>query len=142
VTSIVDALTHLDVAKIVRLVETLHQSTVQFIRIEADGVEITVTKGGTTKADTRVAPSDASNPPPGVPVVSPHVGVFRSDAAGGVRVGSRVDASSVLGSIQTLDETNPVKAGISGDIIEACVREGDFVEFGQPLYRILPASGP
>ena len=124
-TPIANALTHADVGKIIRLVEALHQSGLQFVRIEADGLEITVAKGG---------------PPLGVPIVSPHVGVFRSDAAKKVRVGSLVDASSTLGSIQTLDEMNSVKAGMSGRIVEDYVRDGDFVEFGQPLYRIIPSE--
>ena len=75
---------------------------------------------------------------PGLVIASPHVGVFRSAAAKGLEVGSLVDASSILGSIQTLDEMNDVKAGVAGKIVEVRVRDGDFVEFGQPLYRILP----
>jgi len=115
-------LTHADVEKIIRLVETLHRSNLRFLRLEADGLEITVAKG------------NASSPAAGVPIVSPHVGVFRSTD---LRVGAMVDASSILGTIHTLDETNAVRAGVSGKIMEGCVRDGDFVEFGQPLYRIL-----
>lgn len=129
-TSIVNTLTHADVEEIIRLVQILHASNLQFVRIEADGLDVTVAKGGATKADVR-----------GVLIASPHVGVFRSEAAKDLRVGSLVDASSTLGSIQTLDEKNSVKAGMSGKIVEDCVRDGDFVEFGQPLYRILPVTG-
>ena len=118
-------LSHADVEKIIRLVETLHGSKLQFLRIEVDGLEITVAKG------------DASSPSAGVPIGSPHVGVFRSRD---LQVGAIVAASSVLGTIHTLDETNAVRAGVAGKLTEHCVRDGDFVEFGQPLYRILPAN--
>ena len=140
-TSIVDTLSYADVGKIMRLVETLHDSGLQFVRIEADGVEITVAKGGAAQAGAPVAPTVAGSPPSGVVIASPHVGVFRSAPAKGLEVGSPVDATSILGSIQTLDEMNDVKAGVSGEIVEARVRDGDFVEFGQPLFRIVPAGG-
>ena len=115
-----------------RLVEILHQSNLQFIRIEAEGMEITIAKGG-AKPEVRIVSSHASAP--GVPIPAPSVGVFRAD---GVRVGSLVEEATALGTIQTLDESNTVTAGLAGKIIEGCVRDGDFVEYGQPLYRILP----
>src|SRR5438128_7357458 len=94
-------LTHADVEKIIRLVEALHGSDLQFVRVEADGLEITVAKG------------DASSPPTGVPIAAPYVGVFR---ARDLQVGAIVDASSVLGTIHTLDESNAVRAGVAGKI--------------------------
>ncbi len=54
-------------------------------------------------------------------------------------LGALVDTASVLGFIQTLDEINAVYAGVIGKVSEALVKDGDFVEFGQPLYRILPS---
>lgn len=130
--SIVQQLTHADVEKVMRLVEILHRSNLEFIRIEAEGMEITIAKGD-AKPEVRIASSHASAP--GVPITAPSVGVFRADR---VRMGSLVEEATALGTIQTLDETNTVTAGMAGKIVEDCVRDGDFVEFGQPLYRILP----
>jgi biotin carboxyl carrier protein len=145
---IADTLTHADVEKIMRLVETLHRSKLQFVRIEAEGLEISISKDGSATAYV-AAPLFASKcedpePPPRVPIPSPSVGVFRSPPAntGQVpHVGSVIDATSVLGYIQVLDDMNDVTAGVPGKIVEACVRDGDFVEFGQPLYRIIPVTG-
>jgi acetyl-CoA carboxylase biotin carboxyl carrier protein len=126
----VHQLTHADVEKIMRLVEILHRSRLEFIRIEAEAMEITIAKG-----DARPEVRIASFPASALTIPAPNVGVFRAD---GVRVGSLVEEATALGTIQTLDEMNTVTAGLAGKIIEGCVRDGDFVEFGQPLYRILP----
>ena len=123
---IIRQLTHADVEKILRLVELLHGSNLQFIRLEADGLEITISRG------------DAAAP--GVAIPSPGVGVFRADAAQGLGVGSLVEAATALGCVQTLDEMNCVTAGMHGRIVEHCARGGAFVEFGQPLYRVLPIT--
>jgi acetyl-CoA carboxylase biotin carboxyl carrier protein len=129
----VHQLTHTDVEKIMRLVEILHRSNLQFVRIEAEGLEITIAKGGASEPEIRITASAASAD--GVTIPSPGVGVFRAD---GMRVGSLVDAATALGTIQTLDERSTVVAGMTGKVIESCVGDGEFVEFGQPLYRILP----
>ena len=145
---IADTLTHADVEKIMRLVETLHRSKLQFVRIEAEGLEISISKDGSATAYV-AAPLFASKcedpePPPGLSIPSPSVGVFRSPPpkTGQVlHVGSVIDATSVLGYIQILDDMNAVTAGVAGKIVEACVRDGDFVEFGQPLCRVIPVTG-
>jgi acetyl-CoA carboxylase biotin carboxyl carrier protein len=132
-TPLFQQLTHADVEKVMRLVEILHQSNLEFIRIEAQGMEITIAKGDAAKPEVHVASSVAAAR--GVAIPAPGVGVFR---ANGVRVGSLVAEAAALGTIQTLDEMNTVTAGLAGKIVEGCVHDGDFVEFGQPLYRILP----
>jgi acetyl-CoA carboxylase biotin carboxyl carrier protein len=136
--TIFDALTLADVGKITRLVEMLHRSKIQFVRLEANGLEISISKG---VADGGVESRDQEGQPHSV-VLSSHVGVFRSGVPTLEQVmplGALVDTASVLGFIQTLDEINAVYAGVIGKVSEALVKDGDFVEFGQPLYRILPS---
>jgi acetyl-CoA carboxylase biotin carboxyl carrier protein len=140
--TIFDALTLADVGKITRLVEMLHRSKIQFVRLEANGLEISISKG---VADGGVESRDQEGQLPHSVVLSSHVGVFRSGAPTLEQVmplGALVDTASVLGFIQTLDEINAVYAGVIGKVSEALVKDGDFVEFGQPLYRILPAMHP
>jgi len=66
----------------------------------------------------------------------------RGLSAGPIRPSGRGwwPASTAVGSIQTLDEATAVSAGVSGLILDALVNDGEFVEYGQPLYRILAAS--
>jgi acetyl-CoA carboxylase biotin carboxyl carrier protein len=131
--SLVDKLNGVDVSKIMRLVETLHGTKLQFVRIEADGVDITISKAN-GEASPSLQVSDA------MLVSAPTVGVFRSASSEPLGRGTRVTASTAVGSIQTLDEATAVSAGVSGLILDALVNDGEFVEYGQPLYRILAAS--
>jgi acetyl-CoA carboxylase biotin carboxyl carrier protein len=142
VTSISTALTHADVRKIVGLVEALHRSRLQSLRLEADALQIDIGRNGVTTAGATASPFSTRELAAieGVVVPSPHVGVFRPGSDAPVQTGSVVEPASVLGSIETLDDVNPVKAGLAGTLAEQLVRDGDFVEYGQPLYRILPTA--
>ena len=137
-TSTLAALTHADVDKIMRLVELLHRSGLQFIQIETDGVEICISKDGAAIAGV----SASSGTSPALPISSPSVGIFHSPENGEqIALGSLIDAQTILGSVHTLDEVSPVCADTAGSILEICINDGEFVEFGQPLYRIIPISG-
>jgi len=129
--SIAEKLSQLDVSKIMRLVETLQGSKVQYVRIEADGVDIIISRPDGATLQT----SNGS-----IVVSSPAVGVFRLAPASDVPIGARVEATAMLGSIDTLDEINAVSPGVAGWVAEARVKDGDFVEFGQALYRIVPIT--
>lgn len=133
--SIFTTLTHADVKKIISVVETLHRSKLQFICIETEQLKISVDKGEATVQDA----ADATP----VVVFSSHVGVFHSaisQAQQSLEVGSFVEAGSTLGFIRTLDEQNIVQATVSGRVIEICKADGEFVEFGQLLFRLLPVT--
>jgi acetyl-CoA carboxylase biotin carboxyl carrier protein len=136
--SIAEKLSQLDVSKIMRLVETLQGSKVRYVRIEADGVDIIVSKPDGAQLQARSASPAPEQQAAAIPVSAAAVGVFRLAAASNVHVGARVEASAMLGSIHTLDENTAVSPGVSGLIAEALVKDGDFVEFGQALYRIVP----
>jgi acetyl-CoA carboxylase biotin carboxyl carrier protein len=116
-------------------VEALHRSKLQFICIETEQLKISVDKGEATVQDA----ADAT----AVAVVSSHVGIFHSEVnqpQQSLEVGSFVEAGSTLGFIRTLDERNVVKATVSGKVIEICKGDGEFVEFGQLLFRLLPVT--
>jgi acetyl-CoA carboxylase biotin carboxyl carrier protein len=55
-----------------------------------------------------------------------------------VRVGSRVQAESVLCIIEAMKVMNEIRAETSGEIVEILVENGEPVEFGQPLFLIKP----
>lgn len=134
-TSALETLTHADVEKIMRLVELLHRSGLQFVEIESDGVALRISKDGAAIANTP-AKSVAA------PISSPSVGIFRSSENDEkiAQVGSLIELGTVLGSVHTLDDISPIHAHTSGSILEVCVADGQFVEFGQPLYRIIPIA--
>ncbi len=75
-------------------------------------------------------------------VTSPFVGTFyRSSSPGAasyVNVGDRVTAGKVLCIIEAMKIMNEIEAEIAGEIVEICVENESYVEFGQVLFRIKP----
>jgi acetyl-CoA carboxylase biotin carboxyl carrier protein len=75
-------------------------------------------------------------------IISPMVGTFYSasgaDAAPFVRIGDRVEADTVVCVLEAMKLFNEVTANVSGEITEIVVDEGQFVEYGQLLFRVRP----
>ncbi len=74
-------------------------------------------------------------------ITAPMVGVFYAapspDAAPYVSVGSAVKKGDVICIIEAMKLMNEITATQDGTIKEICVQNGDIVEFGQPLFKIL-----
>ncbi len=71
---------------------------------------------------------------------SPMVGTFYSkpkpDKPDYVSVGSRVSPNTVVCQIEAMKLFNEITADCSGTIVEVCVKNGDFVEYNQVLFRV------
>ncbi|MEM8496193.1 MAG: biotin/lipoyl-containing protein, partial [Planctomycetota bacterium] len=52
--------------------------------------------------------------------------------------GDTVKPDTVVCIIEAMKVINEIKAEVSGKIVEVLVKNGDAVEFGQPLYKIKP----
>ncbi len=77
---------------------------------------------------------------PGTYVTSPMVGTFYSslapDQPSFVKVGDKVEASTVVCIVEAMKVMNEVKAGISGIVAEVLADNAQPVEFGTRLLRI------
>ena len=91
------------------------------------------------------AAGGAGPPPPPAPsnlrdVTSPMVGTFyraaSPEAEPFVKEGDIVDAETVLCIIEAMKVMNEIPAGISGVVREILVKNGESVEYGQPLFRV------
>lgn len=75
-----------------------------------------------------------------VPIKSPTVGTFYESPSPGdppfVAVGSKVTQDSIVCIIEAMKVFNQITADVNGTIIELLVKNGDAVEFGQPLFRV------
>lgn len=73
-------------------------------------------------------------------VLSPMVGTFyrapSPEAEPFVREGDAVGPDATLCIIEAMKVMNEIPAGVSGIVREVLVKNGDPVEFGQPLFRI------
>jgi acetyl-CoA carboxylase biotin carboxyl carrier protein len=57
-----------------------------------------------------------------------------------VKVGSRVEATTVVGLIEAMKLFNEIQAGVSGVVEEVLVENKQPVEFGQVLFRVNPSA--
>lgn len=53
-----------------------------------------------------------------------------------VSVGSEVQEDTVVGLIEVMKLFNTVQAGVRGVVTEVCAPEGEFLEYGSPLFRV------
>lgn len=94
--------------------------------------------GEEVKQDTDAARTEL---PAGNIVKSPLVGTFYSapspDDAPYVAEGDTVKKGQVLGIIEAMKLMNEVESEFAGTIAEILVKNGETVEYGQPLFRIV-----
>ncbi len=101
-----------------------------------------------------VAPTAAANAPAGesgesntddglIDIVSPTVGTFYAspspDEPTFVKVGSKVSEETVVCLVEAMKVFNQIQAECSGVIEKILVKDGDAVDFGQPLFKVRPA---
>jgi len=53
-----------------------------------------------------------------------------------VKLNDDVQCDTVVGLIEAMKLFNEIEAGVQGTIVDVLVKDGDFVEYGQPLYEI------
>jgi acetyl-CoA carboxylase biotin carboxyl carrier protein len=87
----------------------------------------------------RSAPAENS-PPPDQVVTAPMVGTYYSAPAPGAKpfvdIGSEVKPGDVLCIIEAMKMMNQIESDKAGRIVSVLVKNGDPVEFGQPLFVI------
>jgi acetyl-CoA carboxylase biotin carboxyl carrier protein len=77
-----------------------------------------------------------------ITINSPTVGTFYSAATPEdspfVSVGTKVSAETVVCIVEAMKVFNQIPAEVSGTVVAVLVKNGDSVEFGQPLFRVRP----
>ena len=92
-------------------------------------------------AETRAAaPSAAPADDPLTTIKSIMVGTFftapNPDSAPFVKVGDRVGVDTTVCIIEAMKVFNEIQAGVSGKIAAVLVKNGEPVEYGQPLFKV------
>jgi acetyl-CoA carboxylase biotin carboxyl carrier protein len=95
-------------------------------------------------ARTGGAPEAAAAPNDGsVEILSPIMGIFYAQPEPGappfVEVGTAVEAETTVALVEVMKLFDAVSAGVRGTISAVLVANSELVEFGQPLFRVLPA---
>ncbi len=125
------------------------------IRLRRRGAELVPMVPAGPSVPSAAAPPrfEAGPPPPSAPptaatpagvfIESPMVGTFYAsgspDSPPFVSVGSAIRADSTVCVIEAMKVFTDIPAGIAGTVAECLVKNGQPVEFGQPLFRVDPA---
>jgi acetyl-CoA carboxylase biotin carboxyl carrier protein len=105
----------------------------------------TVSQPVSTTGVTRAEPSRENVPTAAkaVSIDSPMVGTYYAsnapDAPPFVSPGSSVQPNTIVCIIEAMKVFTDIPAGVSGTIAEVLVKNGQAVEYGQPLFRVIPA---
>ncbi|MBM7650435.1 acetyl-CoA carboxylase biotin carboxyl carrier protein [Bacillus ectoiniformans] len=75
-------------------------------------------------------------------ITSPMVGTFYQspspDQEAYVKPGSKVSSDSVVCIVEAMKLFNEIEAEVDGEIVEILVKDGQLVEYGQPLFLVKP----
>lgn len=82
--------------------------------------------------------------PEGNIITSPMIGTFYAAPSPGeaafVKIGDEIEVGQVIGIIEAMKIMNEITADHSGVIVEALVQNAQPVEYGSPLFRVVPAD--
>lgn len=75
-------------------------------------------------------------------ITSPMVGTFYQSPSPDedvyVKTGSKVNKESIVCIVEAMKLFNEIEAEINGEIVEILVKDGQLVEYGQPLFLVKP----
>lgn len=94
----------------------------------------------TTPAETVAQEDVQSEADDFIEIVSPMVGTFYQkpspESENFVAVGSKVDTDTVVCIVEAMKLFNEIEAEVTGEIVEILVKDGELVEYGQPLFKV------
>ena len=133
----------MDIEQMIRLVNTVSASNLTEFSYEESGMTVRLEKKqGKVVAEPSPAPEPEKNTDTmtGKLVTSPLVGVFYAapseDADAFVQVGDTVKKGQVLAIVEAMKLMNEIESDYDGTIAEILVKNGQAVEYGQPLFKL------
>ena len=153
----------MDLKEIKRLITLIEDANISHFSIEEDGTKIEVKKEFSNVPQTTAvvlpqthAPSIIPTPPSSeqntpiettksntnglTPIKSQMVGTFYTasspDSPPFIKVGDTIENGQVICVIEAMKLFNEIESETTGVIEEICVKNGDPVEFGQPLFLV------
>lgn len=139
----------MDIRKIKKLIELMIESDLEAIEVKEGDQSIALTRRIAKNIEQPQTisilprtPNTISSvtTPQGRVEASPMVGVFYAAPNPGepsfVKVGQKINIGDQIGIIEAMKIMNPVEATQSGVVAEVLAKNGDVVQFGQPLIRL------
>lgn len=137
----------LSLTEIKELVKILEESSLCKLELKYDDGKVLMEKAGATMTtDAAAIPAPVVVPIPAktgeqiVEITAPLVGTFYSapdpKSEPFVKVGSKVTPNTVVCILEAMKLFSEVEAEVDGEITEILVKDGEFIEFGQPLFKV------
>ena len=150
----------MDIEKIIQLIDKVAEAPITSLNIEEGSLKISIEKNNgvmqTVTAPVQIVPEVASVPESACKadvieeeavlseklkeIAAPIVGVFYEaaspEAAPFVKVGDIVSKGQVVGIVEAMKLMNEIESEVDGEIAEILVKNGEAVEFGQPLFKV------
>ena len=159
----------MDSKELRELIDLISRSNFSTFELEREGLRLRLVKGEAVSGEPVRAVPYVGVPVPATPVAapasssadaagaqpavvdeslveltSPIVGTFyRSPSPGAppfVEPGTRVRKGQVLCIIEAMKLMNEIEAEVEAEVVEACVENGQPVEFGEVLFRLRPSA--
>ena len=138
----------LNLAEIQALIKTLDNSSIEKFEYECDEYRLSLKKGSSVVA-VKAAQAEPvveeeavedTEEKELIEITAPMVGTFYSASEPGaepfVKVGSKIEADSVICILEAMKLFTEVEADVAGEIVEILAKDGDLVEYGQPLFSV------
>jgi len=143
----------MDIRKVKKLMELLEESGMSEIEIKEGEESVKISRYGNSPAPSHsfvqqqaptslppvvAAPVIADEPSTvGQPLTSPMVGTYYSapspTAKPFITIGQHVKQGDTIGIVEAMKIMNQIEAEKSGTVLQILVKDGEAVEFGQPL---------
>lgn len=136
----------MEIENILTLIDKVSASGLTAFTLEEGNLQISMKKEEIPAKNTAVtvemkgAEAAQALEPEGNKVLSPLVGTFylapSPEAAPFVNIGDMVKKGQVLGIIEAMKLMNEIECEYDGVVAEILVKNGEMVEYGQPLFAI------
>ena len=140
----------MDLQQIEKLVQIIENSSMLEFSIQEGDTKIKMSRRGTAGVPGEAAITIAQTAPAAQAeeeaedetyITSPIVGTFYSapspEAKAFVKVGDRVKAGQTVCILEAMKLMNEIESDFDGKVAEIYVENGQAVEYGQPLFRIV-----
>jgi len=137
------------------LIKRLEGTTVRRLSVQAGEYKVEIELGGYPESAVahgapavtgeRGEPARAVVPDTRLPIVAPLVGTFFRSPQPGARAfveeGDVVEPGQAVGIVEAMKIMNQVASEHRGRVVEIAVKDGEWVEFQQPLVYLEPLEG-
>lgn len=142
----------MELEQLLKLIDAMSNSALSSLKYEEKGVKISLQKEVSDKASVvrtecvkeeipEVKSEVKIEEGEGNIIKSPLVGTFyvapSEDAAPFVQVGDRVEKGQTIAIVEAMKLMNEIESEYAGEIREVFVKNGEMVEYGQPLFRVM-----